>query len=135
MEVHRLEFWNFEGNIDENLRVGLKSLPVAVKVLNKKGLQGYREWLESMDVDLRRALFSQKPKSPTDKGRPSNMVFKKAHMVIPAHIVAEAISTLHGLDLRWSGTITPTEINYVEQYILAKYPEYSNALVEGGEKT
>lgn len=56
-------------------------------------------------------------------------------MVIPAHIVAEAISTLRGLDLRWSGPITPTEMTYVEQYVLAKYPEYSHALVEGGEKT
>ncbi|WOH10629.1 hypothetical protein DCAR_0730098 [Daucus carota subsp. sativus] len=90
----------------------------------------------SMDVDLRRALFTQKPRSPAENGRPSSMVFKvKSHMVIPAHIVAEAISTLHGLDLRWSGPITPTEMNYVEQYVLAKYPEYSNALVEGGEKT
>ncbi|KAG5537202.1 hypothetical protein RHGRI_024589 [Rhododendron griersonianum] len=26
-------------------------------------------------------------------------------------------------------------MQYVEQYVLAKYPEYSNALVEGGEKT
>lgn len=55
--------------------------------------------------------------------------------MIPAHIVAEAISTLHGLDLRWSGPITPTEMQYVEQYVLAKYPEYSSALVEGGDKT
>lgn len=60
---------------------------------------------------------------------------QKTHGVIPAHIVAEAISTLHGLDLRWSGPITPTEMQYVEQYVVAKYPEYSNALVEGGEKT
>lgn len=55
--------------------------------------------------------------------------------MIPAHIVAEAISTLHGLDLRWSGPITPTEMQYVEEYVLAKYPEYSSALVEGGDKT
>lgn len=45
--------------------------------------------------------------------------------MIPAHIVAEAISTLHGLDLRWSGPITPTERDYVEQYVLAKYPQYA----------
>lgn len=50
--------------------------------------------------------------------------------MIPAHIIAEAISTLHGLDLRWSGPITPTEMQYVEQYVLAKYPQYSNGLVE-----
>lgn len=35
----------YKGYIDENVRVGLKSLPVAVKVLNKEGLQGHREWL------------------------------------------------------------------------------------------
>ncbi|XP_022736090.1 uncharacterized protein LOC111289369, partial [Durio zibethinus] len=50
---------------------------------------------------------------------------QKAHTVIPAHIVAEAISTLRGLDLRWSGPITPTEREYVEQYVLAKYPQYA----------
>lgn len=53
--------------------------------------------------------------------------------MIPAHIVAEAISTLHGLDLRWSGPITPTEMQYVEQYVLAKYPEYAG-LVEGEKR-
>lgn len=47
--------------------------------------------------------------------------------MIPAHLVAEAISTLHGLDLRWSGPITPTEMQYVEEYVLAKYPEYGDA--------
>ncbi|KAK1322556.1 Serine/threonine-protein kinase [Acorus calamus] len=36
----------YKGYIDENVRVGLKSLPVAVKVLNKEGLQGHREWLD-----------------------------------------------------------------------------------------
>lgn len=51
--------------------------------------------------------------------------------MIPAHLVAEAISTLHGLDLRWSGPITPSEMQYVEQYVLAKYPQYSTGLVEG----
>ncbi|XWS13004.1 hypothetical protein CRYUN_Cryun36dG0000400 [Craigia yunnanensis] len=34
---------------DENVRVGLKSLPVAVKVLNKEGLQGHREWLTEVN--------------------------------------------------------------------------------------
>ncbi|KAL2515124.1 uncharacterized protein Fot_29095 [Forsythia ovata] len=87
------------------------------------------------EADMRKSLFSTVPKSPTENGRPSSMIIKKAKTVIPAHIVAEAISTLHGLDLRWSGPITPTEKQYVEQYVLAKYPEYSNALVEGGEKT
>ncbi|KAG8365875.1 hypothetical protein BUALT_Bualt17G0017400 [Buddleja alternifolia] len=58
---------------------------------------------------------------------------KKAHTVIPAHLIAEAISTLHGLDLRWSGPITPTEMQYVQQYVFAKYPEYNNGLVEQTE--
>lgn len=35
----------YKGYIDDNVRLGLKSLPVAVKVLNKLGLQGHREWL------------------------------------------------------------------------------------------
>ncbi|XP_075660095.1 uncharacterized protein LOC142629932 isoform X2 [Castanea sativa] len=60
------------------------------------------------------------------------MVFKKAHSMIPAHLVAGAISTLHGLDLRWSGPITPTEIEYVKQYVFVKYPQYCNGLVEEG---
>jgi hypothetical protein len=51
---------------------------------------------------------------------------------IPPHIIAEAISTLHGLDLRWSGPITPTERQYVEQYVLAMYPQYSHGLIEDG---
>ncbi|KAI3423094.1 uncharacterized protein J3R85_011398 [Psidium guajava] len=55
---------------------------------------------------------------------------KKVNSVIPAHLVAEAISTLRGLDLRWSGPITPSEMEYVEQYIFTKYPQYSNGLVE-----
>ncbi|PON32659.1 hypothetical protein TorRG33x02_356070 [Trema orientale] len=73
-------------------------------------------------------------KSPTQDGRASSMVIKKAHTVIPPHLVAEAISTLHaGLDLRWSGPITPSEMEYVQQYVFAKYPQYSNGLVEVGE--
>ncbi|PKI42274.1 hypothetical protein CRG98_037325 [Punica granatum] len=59
------------------------------------------------------------------------MVIKKGRRVIPAHLIAEAISTLHGLDLRWSGPITPSEMQYVEQYVFAKYPQYCNGLVEG----
>ncbi|ERN04312.1 hypothetical protein AMTRI_Chr08g210510 [Amborella trichopoda] len=39
----------YKGYIDENVRVGLKSLPVAVKVLNKDGLQGHREWLAEVN--------------------------------------------------------------------------------------
>jgi hypothetical protein len=60
---------------------------------------------------------------------------QKAHTVIPAHLVAEAISTLHGRDLRWSGPITPSEMLYVQQYVFAKYPQYCNGLVvEEGDK-
>ncbi|KAG0487419.1 hypothetical protein HPP92_009514 [Vanilla planifolia] len=44
------------------------------------------------------------------------------------------MSTLHGLDLRWSGPITPAERQYVEQYVLAKYPQYSHGLVEESDK-
>ncbi|PKA61352.1 Molybdenum cofactor sulfurase [Apostasia shenzhenica] len=54
--------------------------------------------------------------------------------LIPPHIVAEAISSLHGLDLRWSGPITPAEMQYVEQYVLAKYPQYSHGLMEESDK-
>ncbi|XP_020539015.1 uncharacterized protein LOC105645005 isoform X2 [Jatropha curcas] len=61
------------------------------------------------------------------------MVIKKAHRVIPAHLIAEAISTLRGLDLRWSGPITPSEMEYVRQYVFAKYPQYCNGIVEEGE--
>ncbi|KAK9278632.1 hypothetical protein L1049_028205 [Liquidambar formosana] len=87
-----------------------------------------------MEGEFRESPFAKIPKSPIQNGRPSSMVVKKAHTVIPAHIVAEAISTLHGLDLRWSGPITPTEMQYVEQYVFAKYPQYSNGLVEEGAK-
>uniref|UniRef100_A0A0E0J1W2 Uncharacterized protein n=1 Tax=Oryza nivara TaxID=4536 RepID=A0A0E0J1W2_ORYNI len=63
--------------------------------------------------------------------RPNSMVIKKVcrREFIPPHIVAEAISTLRGLDLRWSGPITPGERRYVEQYVLAKYPQYSHGLI------
>ncbi|KAM1145478.1 hypothetical protein ACFX13_038248 [Malus domestica] len=80
----------------------------------------------------KKSLFASIHKPHIDEGRPRSMVIKKAHNMIPAHIVAEAISTLHGdgLELRWSGPITPTEREYVEQYVLAKYPQYAG-LVEG----
>ncbi|KAF2302656.1 hypothetical protein GH714_000622 [Hevea brasiliensis] len=38
----------------------------------------------------------------TENGRPRRVVVKKAHAIISAHIVAEAVSKLHVLDLRWS---------------------------------
>ncbi|PON72131.1 Pyridoxal phosphate-dependent transferase, major region, subdomain [Trema orientale] len=80
----------------------------------------------------KKSLFASIHKPAAEDSRPRSMVVKKAHTVIPAHIIAEAISTLHddGLGLRWSGPITPTEMEYVEQYVLAKYPQYSG-LVEG----
>ncbi|XVE85329.1 hypothetical protein DITRI_Ditri17bG0083000 [Diplodiscus trichospermus] len=65
---------------------------------------------------------------------PIHQAKMKAHGVIPAHLVAEAISTLQGLDLRWSGPITPSEMQYVQQYVSAKYPQYCNGVVEDGEK-
>nr|QFS19068.1 molybdenum cofactor sulfurase-like protein [Apopellia endiviifolia (species B)] len=54
---------------------------------------------------------------------------KARTFVIPPHIIAEAMSSLHGLDLRWSGPITSTEMRYVEQYVQARYPEYYEGLI------
>ncbi|GJZ00069.1 pyridoxal phosphate-dependent transferase, major region, subdomain 1 [Tanacetum coccineum] len=82
-----------------------------------------------VERDMVKSLFKT-----TEPGRPNSMIMKKVNRVIPPHIIAEAISTLHGVDLRWSGPITPAEMQYVEQYVVAKYPEYSNALVEGKDK-
>uniref|UniRef100_A0A6M2F5U8 Aminotransferase class V domain-containing protein n=1 Tax=Populus davidiana TaxID=266767 RepID=A0A6M2F5U8_9ROSI len=73
--------------------------------------------------------------SPTQNSRPTSMVLKKAHTIIPAHLVAEAISTIGGLDLRWSGPITLSEMQYVRQYVLAKYPQYCNGIVADGDST
>ncbi|GJN13091.1 hypothetical protein PR202_ga31425 [Eleusine coracana subsp. coracana] len=74
------------------------------------------------------------PKTPSSTSRPNSMVVKKVcpRQFIPPQIIAEAISTLHGLDLRWSGPITPSERQYVEQYVLAMYPQYSHGLIEDG---
>ncbi|KAJ4825127.1 hypothetical protein Tsubulata_041332 [Turnera subulata] len=82
------------------------------------------------DDKHKKSLFASIVKPEVDSGRPSSMVVKKAHTVIPAHIVAEAISTFRGLDLRWSGPITSTEMQYVEQYVLAKYPQYAGLIGE-----
>ncbi|KAI9398342.1 hypothetical protein POPTR_003G172100v4 [Populus trichocarpa] len=73
--------------------------------------------------------------SPTQNSRPTSMVVKKAHTIIPAHLIAEAISTIRGLDLRWSGPITLSEMQYVRQYVLAKYPQYCNGIVADGDST
>ncbi|KAJ1275423.1 hypothetical protein BS78_05G134500 [Paspalum vaginatum] len=74
------------------------------------------------------------PKPPLPiASRPNSMVVKVCpREFIPPHIIAEAISTLHGLDLRWSGPITPSERQYVEQYVMAMYPQYSHGLIEDG---
>ncbi|KAM0934891.1 putative molybdenum cofactor sulfurtransferase [Dioscorea sansibarensis] len=76
-------------------------------------------------------------KSKLSSTRPNSMVVKKVcpREFIPPEIVAEAISTLHGLDLRWSGPITPMEMKYVEQYVNAKYPQYSHGLIQESNKT
>ncbi|KAB2000177.1 hypothetical protein E1A91_D12G216600v1 [Gossypium mustelinum] len=92
---------------------------------NKNQVFSHGESKGIMESEIKESPFVSMPKSPIQSSRPSSMVVKKAHTVIPAHIVAEAISTLHGLDLRWSGPITPTERDYVEQYVLAKYPQYA----------
>ncbi|KAJ8752548.1 hypothetical protein K2173_005437 [Erythroxylum novogranatense] len=83
-----------------------------------------------MEGQRKKSLFASISKPPAEGCRPSSMVVKRAHTVIPAHIVAEAISTFRGLDLRWSGPITPTEMTYVEQYVLAKYPQYAGLIGE-----
>lgn len=85
-----------------------------------------------MKGQCKKSLFASIHKPTIEDGRPRSMVIKKVHTMIPPHIIAEAISTLHGdgLDLRWSGPITPAEREYVQQYVLAKYPHYAG-LVEG----
>ncbi|KAL6630525.1 hypothetical protein ACP70R_028598 [Stipagrostis hirtigluma subsp. patula] len=84
--------------------------------------------------EFKEGICASIPKPPLGTSRPNSMVVKKVcpREFIPPHIVAEAISTLHGLDLRWSGPITPSERQYVEQYVLAMYPQYSHGLIEDG---
>uniref|UniRef100_A0A0E0F5U5 Uncharacterized protein n=1 Tax=Oryza meridionalis TaxID=40149 RepID=A0A0E0F5U5_9ORYZ len=84
------------------------------------------------DGEFKEGICTSIPKPPLPStSRPNSMVIKKVcrREFIPPHIVAEAISTLRGLDLRWSGPITPGERRYVEQYVLAKYPQYSHGLI------
>ncbi|OAY32350.1 uncharacterized protein LOC110629662 [Manihot esculenta] len=85
---------------------------------------------DMLESKLEETQVSISNDSPIQNGRPSSMVIKKAHRVIPAHLIAEAISTIRGLDLRWSGPITPSEMEYVRQYVFAKYPQYCNGIVE-----
>uniref|UniRef100_A0A7N0TN87 Molybdenum cofactor sulfurase n=1 Tax=Kalanchoe fedtschenkoi TaxID=63787 RepID=A0A7N0TN87_KALFE len=81
------------------------------------------------DTDEAAPLLASSPKVSPLNSRPTSMVMKRAKSLIPAHLVAEAMSSLNGVDLRWSGPITPTEMHYVEQYVLTKYPQYCNGLL------
>ncbi|XP_020213327.1 uncharacterized protein LOC109797636 [Cajanus cajan] len=89
----------------------------------------YHEMVENEITDTHKVpthkLISESCKS-------NSMVIKKRHALIPAHIIAEAISTIPDLDIRWSGPITQKEMEYVEQYVLAKYPEYAGLIEEDG---
>ncbi|CAO2148867.1 unnamed protein product [Urochloa humidicola] len=92
--------------------------------IERKGLLG---------GEFKEGICASIPKPPpSSTSRPNSMVVKKVcpREFIPPHIIAEAISTLHGLDLRWSGPITPSERQYVEQYVLAMYPQYSHGLID-----
>lgn len=44
----------YKGFVDEKLRPGLKAQPVAVKLLDKEGHQGHREWLVRKILHRRR---------------------------------------------------------------------------------
>lgn len=83
-----------------------------------------------MEGQPKKSLFASITKHEVENSRSSSMILKKVHTVVPAHILAEAISTIRGLDLRWSGPITTTEMQYVEQYVLAKYPQYAGFIGE-----
>lgn len=96
------------------------------------GRRNIEEAKEVVEVELGGGSAMASPdRSPS---RPNSMIIKGGHAVFPAHLVAEAISTLRGLNLRWSGPITPSEMLYVQEYVYAKYPEYCNGLVEQGDK-
>ncbi|KAL9663631.1 hypothetical protein QQ045_019022 [Rhodiola kirilowii] len=85
--------------------------------------------------DINDAHLASSPKLSAPNNRTTSMVMKRAKSLIPAHLIAEAISTINGLDIRWSGPITPTEMQYVEQYVLTKYPQYCNGLLIHDEET
>ncbi|PIA51117.1 hypothetical protein AQUCO_01100151v1 [Aquilegia coerulea] len=85
-----------------------------------------------LESDHGESLHTSVPKPPLQMGRPTSMVVKRVHNVIPAHLLAEAISQLHGI--WWSGPVTPSETQYVEQYVFTKYPQYYNGLVEEDDK-
>eukprot|EP00897_Mesotaenium_endlicherianum_P009385 jgi/Mesen1/8475/ME000478S07960 len=44
---------------------------------------------------------------------------------LPSHLVAEALAAKNGAGagMRWSGPITPDEVNYVEDYVQTRYPQ------------
>ncbi|KAL3575459.1 hypothetical protein D5086_023560 [Populus alba] len=83
-----------------------------------------------MEGQKKKSLLASITKPGVENSRPRSMVVKKAHTIVPAHILAEAISTIRGLDIRWSGPITTTEMQYAEQYVLAKYPRYAGFIGE-----
>ncbi|XWS28079.1 hypothetical protein CRYUN_Cryun25bG0034700 [Craigia yunnanensis] len=81
-------------------------------------------------IEVETDMLEKHEKDKEDsKGADANHPQVRKHNVIAAHLVAEAISTLRGLDLRWSGPITPSQVQYVEQYVFAKYPQYCNGVV------
>ncbi|KAK7265551.1 hypothetical protein RJT34_33171 [Clitoria ternatea] len=90
----------------------------------------YQEMVEDGGKDIRNIPVDPIYKLIAENTKSNNMAIKKQHTVIPPHIRAEAISTIRDIDIRWSGPITQKEMEYVEQYVLAKYPEYAG-LIEG----
>lgn len=90
----------------------------------------YQEMEENEVKDTQNVPAGPIQRLVTENTKSNSMVIKKRHAVIPPHIIAEAISTIRDLDLRWSGPITQKEMEYVEQYVLAKYPEYAG-LIQG----
>ncbi|KAJ7956040.1 Molybdenum cofactor sulfurase [Quillaja saponaria] len=86
---------------------------------------------DMVESEYKGSLLPSTLKSPIENSKSNSMVVKKPQMMIPAHIIAEAISNIRDIDLRWSGPITQKEMEYVEQYVLAKYPEYAGLI--GGD--
>ncbi|RWR79995.1 hypothetical protein CKAN_00860000 [Cinnamomum micranthum f. kanehirae] len=80
------------------------------------------------------SFLSSKSESEFQFRRSSSMDSHKGHKrsrtVIPSHILAEAIPTLGQLGFRWSRPSTPGEVLYAEEYIVAKYPQYQNGIIE-----
>ncbi|KAL4192427.1 hypothetical protein AMTRI_Chr06g171980 [Amborella trichopoda] len=117
----------------------MRVVPIKEEAMGRKDENHQNQFEEGskalvrIDLELDESITTVIERSPIHNGRPTSMIMKKPHTVIPPHIIAEAISSLRGLDLRWSGPITPSERKYVEQYVLARYPQYSNGLLEEGD--